>query len=94
MENSADYRITDLTQLRAIIGEPGALVPKKLLGALDEAAIAFVRRAPFLVIATADTAGNQDAAAGRSVSRALFRFTERCRSRRPLRAVPVSALRA
>ena len=61
MENSAEYRITDVNQLRAIIGEPGALVPKKLLGALDEAAIDFIRRAPFLVIATADAAGNQDA---------------------------------
>lgn len=61
MENSADYRITNVSQLRAIIGEPGALVPKKLLGALDEAAVAFIGRAPFLVIATADAAGNQDA---------------------------------
>jgi PPOX class probable FMN-dependent enzyme len=61
MENGDDYRITDVTQLRAVISEPSALVAKKLLGALDEAAADFIRRAPFLVIATADADGNQDA---------------------------------
>ncbi len=61
MDNSTDYRVTNVSQLRAIIGEPSPLVPHKLLGALDEAAIAFVRRSPFLVIATADADGNQDA---------------------------------
>jgi hypothetical protein len=58
---STDYRITQLAQLRAIIGEPGALVPHKLLAALDEQMAEFIARAPFLVIATADSAGNQDA---------------------------------
>jgi uncharacterized protein len=61
METSTNHRIASVTQLRAIIGEPGALVPHKLLGALDDAAIAFIGRAPFMVIATADSAGNQDA---------------------------------
>jgi uncharacterized protein len=61
MENSAEYRIRDASQLREIVGEPSPLVGKKLLGALDEAAIDFIRRAPFLVIATADAEGNQDA---------------------------------
>jgi len=61
MDNAADYRVTNVSQLRTIIGEPSPLVPHKLLGALDEAASAFVRRSPFLVIATADADGNQDA---------------------------------
>lgn len=61
METSGDYRITSVAQLRAIVGEPGELVPHKLLTALDEAAISFIGRAPFLVLATADAAGNQDA---------------------------------
>jgi uncharacterized protein len=61
MDNSTDYRVKNLSQLRAIIGEPSPLVAHKLLSALDEAAVAFVRRSPFLVLATADAAGNQDA---------------------------------
>jgi PPOX class probable FMN-dependent enzyme len=61
MDNSTDYRVKNLSQLRAIIGEPSPLVAHKLLSALDEAALAFVRRSPFLVLATADAAGNQDA---------------------------------
>lgn len=61
MEHSTDYRVTKVDQLRAIIGEPSALVTHKLLSALDEAAITFVQRSPFLVIATADADGNQDA---------------------------------
>lgn len=56
-----DYRITSVAQLRDLVGDPGALVPKKLLGALDQPAIEFIRRAPFLVLATADAEGNQDA---------------------------------
>jgi PPOX class probable FMN-dependent enzyme len=61
MEHGDAYRITDVKQLRAVISEPSALVARKLLGALDEAAADFIRRAPFLVIATADADGNQDA---------------------------------
>jgi PPOX class probable FMN-dependent enzyme len=61
MENSPDYRVTSVEQLRAIMGEPGKLVPLKLLTTLDDAAIDFIRRSPFLVLATADADGNQDA---------------------------------
>src|SRR5271168_3796498 len=61
MENSPDYRITSVEQLRAIMGEPGKLVPLKLLTALDDTAMEFIRRSPFLVLATADADGNQDA---------------------------------
>ncbi len=60
MEDSSDYRITSLAQLRAIFGEPSPLVAKKLLRGLDEMAADFIRRSPFLVIGTADAEGNQD----------------------------------
>lgn len=60
MDNSSDYRITSLAQLRAIFGEPSPLVAKKLLRGLDEMAAGFIRRSPFVVIGTADAEGNQD----------------------------------
>jgi PPOX class probable FMN-dependent enzyme len=61
MGKGEDYRITTMSQLRAIIGDPGELVYKKLLTELDDAAVDFIRRSPFLVLATADTHGHQDA---------------------------------
>jgi PPOX class probable FMN-dependent enzyme len=61
MENSGDHRITTVEQLRAILGEPNAMTPKKLLRELDEMAMDFIRRSPFLVLSTADADGNQDA---------------------------------
>jgi len=60
MENPADYRITKLEQLRAIIGTPNKITPLKLLDALDDYAIEFIRRSPFLVLGTADADGNQE----------------------------------
>jgi uncharacterized protein len=61
MQNSSDHRIETVAQLQALIGEPNPMTPKKLLSALDEAAMDFIRRSPFLVLATADAQGNQDA---------------------------------
>ena len=58
MEN---YRITSVDQLRAIMGEAGKITPLKLLTALDDDAMDFIRRSPFLVLGTADADGNQDA---------------------------------
>ena len=60
MENSSDHRITTLAQLRTIFGEPSPLVAKKLLTGLDEMATDFIRRAPFVLLGTADAEGNQD----------------------------------
>ena len=54
------HRITTIEQLRARIGEPHPLVPHKLLHALDQTAIEFIRRSPFLLLATADVAGHLD----------------------------------
>jgi uncharacterized protein len=61
MENSSGHRIETVAELQALIGEPNPLTPKKLLSALDDAAIDFIRRSPFLVLATADEHGHQDA---------------------------------
>jgi PPOX class probable FMN-dependent enzyme len=61
METSEHYRVSNIDQLRALIGEPGELVPKKVMSALDELASNFIRRSPFLVLATTDAEGNLDA---------------------------------
>lgn len=60
MADPDPHRITSAEQLRALLGEPNPMTPRKLLRALDEQAIDFIRRAPFLVIGTADAEGNQD----------------------------------
>jgi uncharacterized protein len=61
VENSGAHRVETVAQLQTLIGEPNPLTPKKLFSALDEAAIDFIGRSPFIVLATADAQGNQDA---------------------------------
>jgi uncharacterized protein len=61
METRNDHSITTVEQLRAVIGEPHPMVKLKVLNALDEHTIDFIKRSPFLVLSTADRAGNQDA---------------------------------
>jgi uncharacterized protein len=61
VENSGAHRVETVAQLQTLIGEPNPLTPKKLFSALDEAAIDFIARSPFIVLATADAEGNQDA---------------------------------
>jgi len=61
MENSRTHRIETVAQLQALLGEPSPMTPKKLLPALDQAAIDYIRRSPFLVLATSDAQGNADA---------------------------------
>jgi len=61
MENSRDHRVETVARLQTLIGVPNPMTPKKLFSALDEAATNFIRRSPFLVLATADAQGNQDA---------------------------------
>jgi PPOX class probable FMN-dependent enzyme len=60
MANPSGYRISTVEQLIAIIGTPNPITPKKVMPALDEYAIQFIARAPFVVVGTADAAGNQD----------------------------------
>jgi uncharacterized protein len=61
METPNEHSITTVEQLRAVIGEPRAMTKLKVFNALDENAIDFIAHSPFLVLATADRAGNQDA---------------------------------
>ena len=61
MESPRNHRIETVAQLQALMGDPNPMTPKKIRPALDEAAMDFIRRSPFLVLATADAQGNQDA---------------------------------
>jgi uncharacterized protein len=61
MENPRTHRIETVAQLQALLGEPNPTTPKKLHSTLDQAAINYIRRSPFLVLATADAQGNEDA---------------------------------
>jgi PPOX class probable FMN-dependent enzyme len=61
MANGDDHRITSVAQLRGVISEPGKMVRAKVLTELDEMAIDFIKRSPFLVLATTDAEGNLDA---------------------------------
>jgi len=57
----SDHTITTEEQLRAIIGTPLPMVQLKVLSELNEITSDFIARSPFLVLATADSEGNQDA---------------------------------
>src|SRR5271154_1351042 len=61
MENPRAHRIETVAQLQALMGEPNPMTPKKVLPALDQAAMDFIRRSPFLVLATSAANGNEDA---------------------------------
>jgi PPOX class probable FMN-dependent enzyme len=61
MENPRTHRIETVAQLQALLGEPSPMTPKKLHSTLDQAAIDYIRRSPFLVLATSDAQGNADA---------------------------------
>jgi len=56
-----DHTITNEEQLRAIIGSPLPLVQLKVADELNEVTSEFIQRSPFIVLATADRDGNQDA---------------------------------
>ncbi len=54
-------RIETVEQLREVIGEPMPGLGEKNEDHLDEYALAFLARCPFLVLSTADAQGRQDA---------------------------------
>jgi PPOX class probable FMN-dependent enzyme len=58
---SSEHDIRSVDELRAIVGEPSPVTPVKILPALDSYMQEFIRRSPFLVLATADADGRQDA---------------------------------
>lgn len=55
------HRITNEAELRALVGEELPGVGTKILDRLDAPTRAFLERAPFLVLATADREGHLDA---------------------------------
>src|SRR5687767_11979328 len=57
---SDPYRITRVDEITEILGAPHELAPFKVLNALDEMTRDFIARSPFVVLSTADAAGNQD----------------------------------
>ncbi len=46
--------------IRAIIGEPHKVTPMKVMDALDDVSIDFIRHSPFLLLSTADAEGQPD----------------------------------
>jgi PPOX class probable FMN-dependent enzyme len=52
--------VTDLAELRALVGEPSELARKKQLDHLDGHCRAFIAHAPFLLLGTADATGRCD----------------------------------
>jgi PPOX class probable FMN-dependent enzyme len=61
MDAGPDYRITTPEALRQRMGHAGKVTPVKLLRELDDPAVDFIRRSPFLVLSTADATGHQEA---------------------------------
>jgi uncharacterized protein len=53
-------RLASVDELRAIIGEPQAVVRTKLAGSLNPLTRRYIERSPFLCIATSDSDGNCD----------------------------------
>ena len=49
-----------LDELRALMGEPSEIALRKDIGRIDEHCRAFIARAPFLLVATADRTGRCD----------------------------------
>jgi PPOX class probable FMN-dependent enzyme len=60
MNTEDSHRLTTTEQVRAIIGDEMPAVRAKLFAALEETAIAFIRRSPLLLLATADADGRPD----------------------------------
>jgi PPOX class probable FMN-dependent enzyme len=55
------YRIESLERLRGLIGEPSPGTDAKVLQSLDDYAIDFLARCPFLVLSSSDAEGRLDA---------------------------------
>jgi hypothetical protein len=61
MTGPDEHRIADAEALRAVVGELKPGTELKLLDALDEFAVDFIARSPFLILSTSDAKGRQDA---------------------------------
>jgi predicted pyridoxine 5'-phosphate oxidase superfamily flavin-nucleotide-binding protein len=52
--------VTSEAQFRSVIGHPSELVLRKHVRSLEQHGRAFIAKCPFLVLASADAAGNMD----------------------------------
>lgn len=57
---SDNFEITNLEQLVEVIGEPHAMIKKKVIRELDEPMLEFISRSPLAFLATADERGQFD----------------------------------
>ena len=57
---SDESQLTTVAAVRTIIGEPHKVTPMKVMDALDEVSIDFIRHSPFLMLSTADANGQPD----------------------------------
>jgi hypothetical protein len=57
---SDESQLATVAAVRAIIGQPHKMVPMKVMDALDEVSIDFIRHSPFLTLSTADGSGQPD----------------------------------
>ena len=53
-------QLATLDSVRSIIGEPHKVTPMKVMDALDEVSIDFIRHSPFLMLSTASADGQPD----------------------------------
>jgi len=60
MTSPFDHVVASMGELRELAGEPSELAVKKQIAALDAHCRAFIRRSPFLLLATANAAGQCD----------------------------------
>jgi PPOX class probable FMN-dependent enzyme len=57
---SDESQLATVAAVRAIVGEPHKVTPMKVMDALDEVSIDFIRHSPFLMLSTADADGQPD----------------------------------
>ena len=60
MAAADSHALTTIEQVRAIVGESSPVTSSKIFETLDPVAIDFVKRAPFLLLATVDAEGRPD----------------------------------
>ena len=57
---SDESQLSTVAAVRAILGEPHKVTPMKVMDALDEVSIDFIRHSPFLMLSTASPDGQPD----------------------------------
>ena len=57
---SDESQLSTVAAVRAILGEPHKVTPMKVMDALDDVSIDFIRHSPFLMLSTADADGQPD----------------------------------